>query len=350
MAGFRRAKAEQAAIKMALYGPAGSGKTFTTLLFAEGIAERTSRRVAFVDTERGTDFYAKSVPTRQPHPEAFDFDALYTRSLTEVLRECRKLSVETHSVIVIDSISHLWDAAMAAYTGPKTQAGTIPMHAWGKIKAPYKDLMKFLIDSPFHVFILGRQSNVFEEDASTGETKAAGVKMRAEGETAYEPHICLRMTPIRTTKVGRKTVVNAEQMVAAFAEKDRTGTLAGRTIEWPTFDTVIAPLLGILGGEQGATPSDDAAAAQDAEAIAQADRERLAASRIRREQFEARLKLAADLKAVKAIGDEITSDVKRQMLPADVDGLRNAYLSAVDRAKGMAMTPEPKSASADEAA
>ena len=40
MSGFRKAKAEQAALKIAMYGPPGSGKTFTTLLLAEGLAKR----------------------------------------------------------------------------------------------------------------------------------------------------------------------------------------------------------------------------------------------------------------------------------------------------------------------
>ena len=72
-------------MKVGMYGPAGSGKTFTALLCAEGLAATTGKRIAFVDTERGTDFYCKEVPSRKPHPEAFDFDALYTKSLTEIL-------------------------------------------------------------------------------------------------------------------------------------------------------------------------------------------------------------------------------------------------------------------------
>ena len=91
MAGFRKAKAEQAALKMGLYGPPGAGKTFTSLLIAEGLGQLTKKRVAYIDTERGTDFYCQAVPTRAVHPEAFDFDALYTRSLTETLAAVRSL-------------------------------------------------------------------------------------------------------------------------------------------------------------------------------------------------------------------------------------------------------------------
>src|SRR5688572_4605716 len=108
MAGFQRAKAEQAAIKMGIYGPPGAGKTFTSLLIAEGLAKASGKRIAYVDTEHGTDFYCKAVPTRAVHPEAFDFDALYTRSLTEVMAAVRGLKADEYGVIVLDSITHLW--------------------------------------------------------------------------------------------------------------------------------------------------------------------------------------------------------------------------------------------------
>src|ERR1051325_2454543 len=121
MAGFRKAKGEQAAIKMGVYGRPGSGKTFSSLLFAEGRARVSGKRVAYVDTERGTDFYAQAVPTRKVHPDAFDFDAIYTRSLTDVRRDVMKLDFDTYGVIVLDSVTHLWEAAIAAYEGKQTR-------------------------------------------------------------------------------------------------------------------------------------------------------------------------------------------------------------------------------------
>ena len=327
MAGFKKAKPAQAAIKMSMYGPPGSGKTFSALLFAEGIAKKTGKRVAFVDTERGTDFYAMEVKDRSPHPEAFDFDALYSRSIAEATQALHDLDPAEYGVVVIDSVSHLWDAAINAYTGPKTGAGTIPMWAWGKIKGPYKSLMKFLIDSPYHVFILGRQANVFEEDSTTGETKAAGVKMRAEGETAYEPHICLRMSPIRTETKGRKTTVLREQTVAAFAEKDRSGVLAGKMIEWPDFSNVIEPLMKLLHGEQGATPSDDDAARHDAEANADAEKAKAHRSQEIRDRFIAKVQLAETPEELKELGAKMTPKIKAEMTATHQAECRAAWLA-----------------------
>lgn len=258
---FTKAKPEQAFYKAVIYGKPGAGKTFTTLLQSEGLALQDNKRIAYVDTERGTDFYSKAIPSRKTHPEAFDFDCIYTRSLLEVINAVKALNPDEHNVIVIDSISHLWDSAIAAYEGKMTKADTIPMHAWGKIKKPYKELIGWLMDAPFHVFILGRQKNIFDSD-STSQMKLIGVGMRAESETEYETHICVRME-------CRKSEANSSKStIYAIFEKDRTGILSGRTIANPSFAT-IKPILPFLDETQAQSEDLEAVAKKDGELIFQ---------------------------------------------------------------------------------
>lgn len=327
MKGFRKAKAEQAALKVGVYGPAGSGKSFTALLVAEGLARHAGRRIAYVDTERGTDFYVKHVPARQVHPEAFDIDALYTRSLADVLEAVRGLSPAEYGVVVIDSITHLWEAAIAAYRGKKTRAGTIPMQAWSGIKKPYKDLMHLLINNPLHVLILGRQANEWG-DGDDGELVQTGFKMRAEGETAYEPHVLIRMEAVRP-RDGKKVLRHAVAVPTAFVEKDRSGVLSGRLIEWPDFTTLAAPLLGLLGGSQAQIEADDDTAHRDAEAL----------ERRPTEQARERLAAAQSLAELKAAWERLTPDQQAALL-GDKDR-RKAELTA---------RPEPGATEPDEAA
>ena len=319
MAGFRKAKAEQAALKMGIYGPPGSGKTFTSLLIAEGIAKLTGKRVALVDTEHGSDFYCQAVPTRAVHPEAFDFDALYTRSITETLAAVKSIKTDEHSVLVIDSVTHLWAACIEAYGGRQTSAGTIPMHAWGKIKKPYKDLMTFLLSSSLHVLFCGRQGTEYATDEETEELKAVGVKMKAEGETPYEPHILIRMEALKPNRT------NELAKIVAYAEKDRTGVLAGRSFINPTFDTLCKPLLGLLGATQAQIETLEQAAVKDAEAIAAEEERRLKHSAELLKEWTANVNLAKSQKDLKNVGKLITPELKAQMTPADVQALRDAY-------------------------
>jgi len=253
---FKKASPQQARFKAGFYGKQGSGKTFTSLLVAEGLAARDGKRVAYVDTERGTDFYAQAVAERRVHPAAFDFDALYTRSIYEVIDAVESLDTKTHGVIVLDSITHLWEAAQAAYDGKRMANGQIPIHAWGAIKKPYKKLMALLLDGNFHAIICGREGVVMDKDED-GQMEVIGTKMKAEGETPYEPHLLARFCPERTEDGG--------YLVQVFFEKDRSGILTGRTVAEPTYDT-FAPIMRYLSGDtQAVMGNPDDTAAADAE-------------------------------------------------------------------------------------
>jgi hypothetical protein len=317
MAGFQKPRPLKASLKIGLYGSAGSGKTYTSLLIAEGLAKHMGKRIAFVDTEYGTNFYTQHVAERAVHPEPFDFDCLYSKSITEVIAAVKSLDLTKYGVIIIDSITHIWDSCKNAFTGKLTKIGTIPLNAWTQIKKPYKDLMNLLLSLPVHVLICGRQGTEYGDD-ETGELKNLGYKMRAEGETQYEPDILIRL---ESYKAGRKK--NA--VPVAVVEKDRTGILAGQWIEWPSFDNIARPLLGLLGVEQVAIPSDDEIGIQDADALARQERERELHSAELAEQYTARFVLTDSLTELKKIGEELTPAVKKQFVPVDLERVRGAY-------------------------
>jgi hypothetical protein len=317
MTTFQKPQALKAALKMALYGPAGSGKTFTALLLAEGLARHTAKRIAFCDTEHGTAFYGQAVSQRRVHPEAFDFEVRYTKSITDVLDAVRALDTNVYGVLVIDSISHLWDACRNAYKGRTTRAGTIPLNAWTAIKKPYRELMHLLLASPVHVVICGRQGNDFTEDDESGELKNLGFKMRAEGETAYEPDILIRLEAHKPSKKARAIPVG-------HVEKDRTGVLAGRSIPWPAFDTIAQPLLGLLGSTQAALPTEDEVGEQDAEALSHQEAERGRHSTELAGQYTTRMTQAATIAELQRIGGELTA-IKQQLLAKDLARVRKVY-------------------------
>jgi len=329
MAGFRKAKAEQAALKVGIYGPTGSGKTMTTLLCLEGLAQKSGKRFAFVDTEHGTDFYCKSVPERAVHPDGFDFDALYTRSIYEVQDAVASLDPAIYCGIALDSITHLWETAKAAYRGKMTKIDTFPIQAWGSIKKPYKDLIAALLSSPLHIFLCGRQGSLWEENEN-GELKQTGVKMKAEGETPYEPHILFRLEPLRQT--------DGSTVLTCFAEKDRTGKLAGKRFRLDpepgqTFAMLIEPLLGLLGDTQAKIESEEDAGLRDAEHQIDTDQARGITSETTLKDFLARFQLAKTGSELETIGKEITPDLKKRLVATDLVNLRQAFLDAKEHLK-----------------
>jgi hypothetical protein len=326
MSAFHKPQALKAALKMALYGPPGSGKTFTALLLAEGLARHTGKRIAFCDTEHGTAFYGLAVPQRRVHPQAFDFDALYSKSISEVLAAVRSLDLNTYGVLVIDSITHLWDSCKNAFAGRPTKAGTIPLHAWSAIKKPYKELMHLLLTLPVHVLICGRQGTDFTEDETSGELKNLGYKMRAEGETAYEPDLLIRLE-------AHKPAKKALAIPMAPVEKDRTGVLAGQAIAWPAFDNLARPLLGLLGPTQVALPSDEEVGIQDAEALARQDAEQALRSAELAMEYTTRFAQAETVIELQRLAGELSPAVKATLVAKDLTRVRSAYASRLGNLK-----------------
>lgn len=317
---FAPACPEQAYFKAGMFGLAGSGKTFTALLWAEGLAKRDGKKIAYVDTEHGTDFYAKRVPERQVHPEAFAFDAVYTKSLartTEAVREA--VASGLYSSIILDSMTHLWEAAIEAYEGKKTKIGSIPMPAWGPIKRPYKELMRMLIDAHLHFFLLGRERMTFEED-SDGELHSAGVSMRAEKETPHDPHITVRMRSVPDPKDS------ARSLHLAVFTKDRTGILDGRTIANPTYET-IAPIVSILGTTQAQSEDPEEVAAADSELIAkQGDRAKVKEEKSKAflAEFTGKITAAIDAAGLSVVRDEIKK-ARRYLMEEDLGAIGVLY-------------------------
>ena len=291
---FKKAQAKQSKIKVGIYGKQGSGKTFTSLLFAEGLAKKENKRIAFVDTEGGTDFYTKKVLTRSAHPEAFDFDAVYTRSLSETLKEVKALDLTTHGVIIIDSITHIWEAAKGAYEGKRVGNDAIPLNAWGDIKRPYKELINYLMNCNAHVFVVGREGLETENDK--GQLNIIGTKMKAEGETAYEPHILIHMQQMRKDDHATGT---AKGTILAYFEKDRTGLFNCKSVSSPTYKDLEPAIQLLSGDEQRHLDSEEEANEKDALLIDE--------KRARKEEVskETRLKCYEEITACKTLPDLI---------------------------------------------
>jgi hypothetical protein len=326
MTAFTRPRPLKAALKMALYGPAGSGKTFTALLLAEGLARHSGKRIAYCDTEQGTAFYGQDVPQRPVHPQAFDFEVLYSKSITEVLAAVRGLDPGAYGVVVLDSMTHLWESCKNAFAGRPTRAGTIPLHAWSAIKKPYKELMHLLLSLPVHVLLCGRQGIDYGEDEASGELKSLGYRMRAEGETPYEPDVLVRL---ESFKKDRKQLA----VPTAHVEKDRTGILAGQSISWPAFDNLARPLLGLLGTEQASLPSDEEVGIQDAEALARREAEQALQSAELAAEYTARFGQAESVAELQRLGGQLTPAVKAALLGKDLARVRSAYAARLGSLK-----------------
>ena len=97
---FRKAERKQAKLRLALCGPAGSGKTYSALLIAQGLVP--GGKVALIDSERGSgELYADLMAYNVAPLEPPFTPARYV----ELIQEAEQAGYE---VLIIDGLSLRW--------------------------------------------------------------------------------------------------------------------------------------------------------------------------------------------------------------------------------------------------
>ncbi len=94
---FVKATKKQAKLRLTFDGPAGSGKTYSSLVLAKALGGRT----ALIDTEHGS---------ASKYANLFDFDvvALKEFSLDTYMKAIAAAGAAKYDVLVIDSLTHAW--------------------------------------------------------------------------------------------------------------------------------------------------------------------------------------------------------------------------------------------------
>ena len=144
---FRKAERRKAKLRLAITGPAGSGKTYGALQIAQGLGGK----IAMIDTENGSgDLYA----------DVCDYDVQTLTapySIQKYLAAIHEAEEEGYDILIIDSLSHAWSG----------EGGLLDMHtqltnsmksgnsyaAWGKITPWHNRLIETMLASRYHIIL-----------------------------------------------------------------------------------------------------------------------------------------------------------------------------------------------------
>jgi hypothetical protein len=230
-------------LKLALYGPAGSGKTHIALTFPD---------VVIVDTEAGTDFFRGRVAP---------FRVMKTKDFTQVLALVQAIEDRqiTAGTLVLDSFTILNDVLReAAFKAAEKRAlaknipvddATVTPRDWGKIRARLNSLITRLYNLPCHTILTGWVRDIYEGEGN--DLKKVGTGMDADRRLLYQPDLVLELLTVKGKHVG-------------YVRKDRTGTFAvDSRLTDISYATTFAPLVEILvqaEAETTALTTEDAAA------------------------------------------------------------------------------------------
>lgn len=246
---LKPAENQTAYLKMGMYGFQGSGKTYTASHIAAELARLTAPKgktpkVAFFDTEKGSDFMVNFFKKQK-----IQFDVAKSQSFKD-LEIFLKESVDgDYQVAIIDSVSHVWNELMDSYQTKLKRSNGLLFQDWGKVKGAWKkQFADLFINSPIHIIVLARAGydyNTSEDESGKMQLEKVGTKMKAEGEFGYESDVLIEME--RIPNPGKK----GGWINRAVILKDRTDTMNGKVLDYPTFKD-FAPVIKALniGGEQ----------------------------------------------------------------------------------------------------
>ena len=144
---IRKAQREGARLVIGFAGVSGSGKTYTAIQVAHGLANGDSSKIGFLDTEnRRGSLYADILP--EPYLIGDLYAPFSPARYAEAIREFQAAGVE---VLVIDSVSHEWEGIGGAQE--IAEAGNPRLPNWNRAKAEHKRFMSALLACDMHVIV-----------------------------------------------------------------------------------------------------------------------------------------------------------------------------------------------------
>jgi len=164
---FVKATKEKLKLRMALFAPSGGGKTYTALKFAKRFGS-----IAYIDTEnRSSCKYIgeEGIPefdiaTLEYHGDA----ARYIQRLIDTIYEARG-----YDIIVIDSLTHAWDACKDEVDKvAKTKRTANTFAAWREGNTHWAQLIDVLINNQTNCICCARSKMEYVQDKNdSGKTE-----------------------------------------------------------------------------------------------------------------------------------------------------------------------------------
>lgn len=150
---IRRAERRHARLRLALIGPAGSGKTYTALRIARLISP--DKPVLVLDSEHGSA--EKYAGYHDPEAGRLDFDIVTPDSFhpTVYIEAARMAEAEGYGVLILDSLSHAWagrDGALELVDRAQARQKTSNAYsAWRDVTPLHHRMIDAILTTRVHV-------------------------------------------------------------------------------------------------------------------------------------------------------------------------------------------------------
>ena len=207
---FKKASRKRIKLKVAVTGPAGSGKTTSSIRLARGLAGPDGK-VAVIDTENGS---------ASLYSDRYDFDVCEITPPFEHQKFIAAIDAAVkagYDVVIIDSASHFWEGILQ-FKDALDRRGGNSFTNWNEAGRHFKDILNAVLQSPVHVIccMRSKMDYVIEQD---GKGKATPKKVG--------------LAPIMRDSIEFEftVVFDIDLTHSAATSKDRTGLFTDRIFQ-----------------------------------------------------------------------------------------------------------------------
>jgi len=211
MSMFKKATKEQCKLRLAMFGVSGSGKTYSALRIAKGLAGKEGK-IAVIDTER---------KSASKYSDRFQFDVADIEKPTINNIKMVIENAKGYDVLIIDSMTHVWlELLQEVDQIARTKFGGNTWSAWSEGTPKQMSLINALLSFPGHII-----ANMRVETNWTTVTNEKG-----------------KVVPVRVGEAPKQgkgieyefdMLMQISQEHTALVIKDRTGKYQDQIIELP---------------------------------------------------------------------------------------------------------------------
>lgn len=239
MSGFTRATKGAAKLRLALAGPAGSGKTYSALSIAAGLGAP----VAVVDTEHGS---------ASKYADLFDFDTMeldsfHPQKFIDAIDDAEKAH---YAVLILDSLSHAWMGKdgtldLVDKAAKRSQSGN-SFSAWKDVTPIQNALIDRIVGADIHIIATLRVKTEYiiqTNEKGRQEPKKIGLAPVQRDQVEYEFDVYGDLDQSNNLIIGKTRcpalsgqVVSKPGAALAATLRDWLGTGAG-TVAVPSQPT-----------------------------------------------------------------------------------------------------------------
>lgn len=217
---FRKAKRSQLKLKLLLGGPSGAGKTYSSLLLADGFMGDLEK-VVVIDTEKSADLYEDI--NKKSKYTVVDFEPPFDpRRLIKLIDICVDNGFE---FIIIDSLTPFWDG----------EGGLLDIHAafgnrfsdWQKSGPIWNNLLQKIVHTKANFIVCTRKKQEYTLEQQNGKmtVQKMGLKniIREGGE--YEFSVALDVDINHNATVNKDRTGLFEEITPCVLNKEHGAKL-----------------------------------------------------------------------------------------------------------------------------